>query len=119
MAKLTFEMSWNYSDAQYDQFLKDNQLVHLKTHGDKYFKVGDALRSAKGTIARIMDKFNNYENLSHDYTIANNKLTEEEMDKQFLGRIWTLYSEKVHSGCPNCGSYEGDAIECPECGLGQ
>lgn len=83
MAKLTFDMSWNYSEAQYDQFLKENKLVHLKSHGDKYFKVGDALRSEKGCIARIMDKFNNYENLSHDYTIANNKLSVDEMYTQF------------------------------------
>ena len=117
MAKLTFEMSWNYSEAQYDQFLKENKLVHLKSHGDKYFKVGDALRSEKGTIARIMDKFNNYENLSHDYTIANNKLTEEEMDKQFLPSV--IYSTIECDNCPFCGSYEGNAIECPECGHGQ
>lgn len=83
MAKLTFDMSWNYSEAEYDQFLKENKLVHLKSHGDKYFKVGDALRSEKGCIARIMDKFNNYENLSHDYTIANNKLSVDEMYTQF------------------------------------
>ena len=83
MAKLTFDMSWNYSEAEYDQFLKENKLVHLKSHGDKYFKVGDALRSEKGCIARIMDKFNNYENYSHDYTIANNKLSVDEMYTQF------------------------------------
>lgn len=23
------------------------------------------------------------------------------------------------SGCPRCGSYEGDSTECPECGHGQ
>lgn len=22
-------------------------------------------------------------------------------------------------GCPHCGSYEGDAVECSECGYGQ
>ena len=87
MAKLTFEMSWNYSEAEYDQFLKENKLTHLKSHGDKYFKTGDALRSEKGTIARIMEKFNNYENLSMDYTIANNKLSQEEMITQFQPSI--------------------------------
>lgn len=87
MAKLTFDMSWNYSEAEYDQFLKENKLVHLKSHGDKYFKVGDALRSEKGCIARIMDKFNNYENLSHDYTIANNKLSVDEMYSQFQSSV--------------------------------
>ena len=87
MARLTFEMSWNYSEAEYDQFLKENKLVHLKSHGDKYFKVGDALRSEKGCIARVVAKFNNYENLSHDYTIANNKLSQEEMITQFQPSI--------------------------------
>ena len=87
MATLTFEMSWNYSEAEYDQFLKENKLTHLKSHGDKYFKAGDALRSEKGCISRIMDKFNNYENLSHDYTIANNKLSVEEMYSQFQSSV--------------------------------
>lgn len=90
MAKLTFEMSWNYSEAEYEQFLKKNKLVHLKSHGDKYFKSGDALRSEKGCIARIVDKFNNYENYSHDYTIANNKLSEDEMYTQFQSSIQIL-----------------------------
>ena len=109
MAKTVFEMNWNYSGAQYDAFLKENSLVHLKSHGDKYFKVGDALRSSKGVVARIMDKFDNYENCSHDYTIANNKLTEEEMDKQFLGRIWTpIQAEPVTE--EDC--WDGDASWC-------
>lgn len=25
----------------------------------------------------------------------------------------------VKGGCPYCGSYEGDSVECPECGHGQ
>jgi len=83
MAKYVFEMSWNYSEEEYKKFLEENKLVHLKSHGDKYFKVGDALRSEKGCIARIVDKFNNYENLSTDYTIANNKLSNNEMFEQF------------------------------------
>lgn len=83
MAKYTFEMSWNYSKEEYEQFLKDHKLIHLKSHKEKYFKVGDALRSEKGAIARIMDKFKNYENCSMDYTIANNKLDNEQMYLQF------------------------------------
>ena len=27
--------------------------------------------------------------------------------------------EDNNDGCPHCGSYEGDATECPECGHGQ
>ena len=83
MAKYTFEMSWNYSEQEYEQFLKDYKLTHLKSHKEKYFKVGDALRSNKGVIARIMDKFNNYENLSHDYTIANSKVCNDVMILEF------------------------------------
>lgn len=83
MAKYRFEMSWNYSEEEYEQFLQDYKLTHLKSHKEKYFKVGDALRSEKGVIARIVGEFNNYENLSHDYTIANNKLDGEQMDVHF------------------------------------
>lgn len=83
MAKYTFEMSWNYSEEEYEQFLKDHKLTHLKSHKEKYFMVGDALRSEKGVIARIMDKFTNYENCSIDYTIANNRLDNEQMYLRF------------------------------------
>jgi len=83
MAKYTFEMSWNYSEEEYEQFLKDYKLTHLKSHKEKYFKVGDALRSNKGVIARIMEKFNNYENCSHDYTIANSKVCNDIMTLEF------------------------------------
>ena len=92
MAKYTFEMSWNYSEKEYEQFLKDHKLTHLKSHKEKYFKVGDALRSNKGVIARIMDKFNNYENCSHDYTIANSKVCNDTMVLEF-GRD---YSSILH-----------------------
>ena len=87
-------MSWNYSEAEYEQFLKDHDLTHLKSHKEKYFKVGDALRSNKGVISRIMEKFNNYENLSHDYTIANNKLDSEQMNAQF-GQTYLLLEQWV------------------------
>lgn len=83
MAKYTFEMSWNYSEEEYNEFLKEHSITHLKSHSDNCFKVGDALRSNKGVIARIMEKFNNYENSSHDYTIASNKLSIEEIYKHF------------------------------------
>ena len=97
MARLMIELPWNYSEKEYDDFLKENELVHLKSHGDKYFKVGDALRSKKGCIARIVDKFNNYENLSHDYTIANNKLSVEEMRNHFLSSS-IIYYERINDG---------------------
>jgi len=83
MAKFTFEMSWNYTEGEYEQFLKDHKVTHIKKHDEKYFKVGDALKSSAGIIARIMDKFNNYENCSHDYTIANKSVRAEEMRNAF------------------------------------
>lgn len=83
MAKYSFEMSWNYDKEEYQNFLKEGNLTHLKTHDDCYFKVGDALRTKEGVVARIVDKFNNYENYSHDYTIANNKLSTQEIYKAF------------------------------------
>lgn len=76
-------MSWNYSEEEYEQFLNEHSITHLKSHKEKYFKVGDALRSNKGVIARIMEKYNNYENSTHDYTIASNKLSVEEIYKHF------------------------------------
>lgn len=76
-------MTWNYDRDDYEQFLIDHNVTHLKSHGEKSLKVGDALRSAKGVIARIVDRFVNYENLSVDYTIANNQLSWEEMHEHF------------------------------------
>lgn len=81
--KYTFELPWNYSEHDYHQFLNDHNLVHLKSHGEKYFKVGDALRSPKGVVARIMERHPNHENLSIDYTIANNKLDMMQMVEHF------------------------------------
>lgn len=83
MSKYVVELGWNYDDDEYRQFLLDHDVVHLKSHGDRWFKVGDALRSRKGVIARVVDRFANRENLSIDITIANNKLSYEEMDKHF------------------------------------
>lgn len=83
MAKYCFEMSWNYDEQEYRNFLKEGNFTHIKTHNEPYFKVGDALRTRTGITARIVDKFNNYENYSHDYTIANNKLSVQEMYKAF------------------------------------
>ena len=109
MAKYTFEMSWNYSEEEYEQFLKDYKLTHLKSHKEKYFKVGDALRSNKGIIARIMDKFNNYENCSHDYTIANSKVCNDTMVLEF-GRDYQ------HSIDANLYNQDGLRYVSPEIG---
>ena len=83
MAKVSFEMPWNYSEEEYNSFLEENELTHLRRHKSCYFKVGDALKNKKGVIARIMSETNNYENYSHDYLIANNKLSKSEMYDHF------------------------------------
>lgn len=83
MAKYCFEMSWNYDEQEYHEFLESRNLTHLKTHNEPYFKVGDALRTRTGITARIMDKFNNYENYSHDYTLANKSLSVEQLYQAF------------------------------------
>jgi len=118
MAKLTFELSWNYDEAEYLKLLQDNNLAHLKSHGSRFIKTGDAFKSSKGVIARVVDTFPNYENLSYDITIANNKLSIEEMYAQFQPSVKISW-EYPEAGCPKCGSYEGDYNECPECGHGQ
>ena len=92
MAKYSFEMSWNYDEQEYQDFLKEGNFTHLKTHNEAYFKVGDALRTRTGITARIVSKFNNYENCSHDYTLANNSLSVEELYQAFgtdsiVGRV--------------------------------
>lgn len=102
MAKYIFEMSWNYDEREYRQFLKDYKLTHLKTHNEEYFKVGDALRSENGIIARIVHKFNNYENCSHDYTIANVKVSVDEMYDNFgnddiRGRLNHELNNQLHT----------------------
>lgn len=81
--KYTFELPWNYSEENYEQFLTEHNVIHLKSHDEKCFKVGDALRSSKGVVARIMERFANYENCSIDYTIANNKLDTMQIYEQF------------------------------------
>jgi hypothetical protein len=84
MAKVSFEMPWNYSEEEYSSFLKEKELKHLKNnHNSCYFKAGDALKNKQGVIVRIMSKMNNYENCSHDYFVSNNKLSKSEMYDHF------------------------------------
>ena len=70
MGKIKIEFSWNETSEGLKQLLTENKLTHLKKHEYDYLKVGDALRSEKGVIVRVVEKFNNYENLSHDFTLA-------------------------------------------------
>lgn len=84
MAKLTIELPFNYDEQDYNLMLSQRKLTHLSKHGVKCtFKAGDALRSEKGVIARIVERFVNYENYSTDLIIANNQLSWEEMNDHF------------------------------------
>lgn len=83
MAKTTFELTWNYDKSEYRTFLEERGLIHLKKHNESAFRVGDAVRSKSGHIARVVDRFANYENYSIDVTVANNSLTREEMSENF------------------------------------
>jgi hypothetical protein len=85
MGKINIEFSWNNQDKELELLLGHNKLTHLKKHDGNCLKVGDALRSEKGVIVRVVEKFNNYENLSHDFILANKNVSSEELEKQFLG----------------------------------
>lgn len=39
--------------------------------------------------------------------------------KDRLAKAYQEVEEEKENGCPQCGSHEGDATECPECGHGQ
>lgn len=79
MGTYTIAMSWNYSEDEYMQYLHDTGTTHLKQHDENYLKVGDALRSKNGVVARIMERRANHENCSIDYVIANKKLNNIEL----------------------------------------
>ena len=83
MAKKTFELTWNYDESEYRTFLEEKGLAHLKKHNESKFRIGDAIRSKSGQIARVVGRFANYENYSVDITVANNSLTREEMSENF------------------------------------
>jgi len=116
MAKLTIELPYSYDQKDIATWLADNSLTHLKSHGEYWIKSGDALRSSKGVIARVVWEGRNEVGEPH-IVIANNKLSSDEMFSQFQPSVHVYSAEE--SGCPRCGSYEGSYQECPECGHGQ
>lgn len=116
MAKLTLELPYSYDQKDIATWLTENSLTHLKSHGNYWIKSGDALKSAKGVIARVVWDGRNEVGEPH-IVIANNKLSSDEMFTQFQPSIHVYTVEE--SGCPRCGSYEGCYQECPECGHGQ
>jgi hypothetical protein len=84
MAKITIELSWNYEDSEFQSMLVERKLTHLPGDPEKpWLRVGDGLRSKKGSIARVVGRFKNYENSSIDFTIANKTLTQEQMEDHF------------------------------------
>ena len=83
MAKIEIQLSFNYDENEYKEFLKTQKLIHLKSHKESYIKVGDALRSEKGIIGRVVSRFVNYENLTTDYIIANNSVDSDILYNQF------------------------------------
>lgn len=93
MGKIRIEFGWNNQEEDLQKLLAENKLTHLKSHKDNYLKVGDALKSDKGVIVRVVEKFNNYENLSHDFVLANKNVSSEELEKQFLNETWTFTSD--------------------------
>jgi hypothetical protein len=117
MAKLTIELPYSYTEANITEWLESNKLTHLKTHRQYLIRTGDALKSSKGIIARVV--WDGRNEVSEPYiVIANNKLSSDEMFTQFQPSLHVYEDDSIPTGCPNCGSYKGDAMECPECGLG-
>lgn len=82
MAKLLLSLPYSYSEEDINKWLSDRQLLHLKSHDSHYISTGDALKSAKGIIARVVDTC--YNEVNEPFiTIANNKLSQDQMDDQF------------------------------------
>jgi hypothetical protein len=44
---------------------------------------------------------------------------QEELERSMKNELQVYVDEPVETGCPHCGSYEGNWQECPECGHGQ
>ena len=90
MAKISFELSFNYDEEELQQFLVDNNLKWISNnHNFGYLRVGDAIKCSTGQVARIVSRFANRENLSDDFIIANKNMSEEEMCKCFLPSQYT------------------------------
>ena len=82
MAKLTIELPYSYDRTDIATWLGYYSLTHMKSHGEYWIKSGDALKSSKGVIARVVWNGRNEVGEPH-IIIANNKLSTEEMWAQF------------------------------------
>lgn len=82
MASIWIELPYGYDANDIKQFLTDHKLTHLKSHGEYWVRVGDALKSDKGVIARVMEAKRNEVGEPH-ICIANKNLTKEELTEQF------------------------------------
>lgn len=67
---------------------------------------------------KVHNSLGEYVGLFDDFSQAN--VFASEVNGTVGGCYTILDAEEVeNSGCPRCGSYEGDYNECPECGYGQ
>jgi len=96
MAKLLLELPYSYCKEDIAEWLSDRSLVHLKSHGNHWITTGDALKSSKGVIARVVDTCRN-EVGEPFITIANNKLSREEMDEQFDCPIYSKPGDPLNA----------------------
>ena len=111
MGKIQIEFGWNNQEEDLQKLLAENKLTHLKSHKENYLKVGDALKSDKGVIVRVVEKFNNYENLSHDFVLANKNVSSEELEKQFLCSTWYPTSN-IQDDLDEADFWDGDDSYC-------
>ena len=73
----------------------------------------DDLRSGRYAKRVRSEEFNKELEMEEAMGISHNRLPWEPTTDSDSDGVSSL------DGCPHCGSYEGDATECPECGHGQ
>lgn len=82
MGKIQIEFGWNNQEEDLQKLLAENKLTHLKSHKENYLKVGDALKSNKGVIVRVVE--NVPASRKDCFVLANKNVSSEELKKQFL-----------------------------------
>jgi hypothetical protein len=91
MGRIKIKLTWGKEVEELEKLLKDNNLVHLKKHDGDCLKVGDALKSEKGVIVRVVE---NVPSSRKDcFILANKNVSSEELEKQFLGIECTFDKE--------------------------
>lgn len=77
MTKIWIQFTWNCVTEEFPLYLEKNKLTLIKDGkpvDDLYPQPGLALKHESGVIMRIMARFSNYENLSHDYLLCANSI---------------------------------------------